>query len=106
MAILLLETQRPEPALDLAAQARESLAKSLGVDHWRTAWAGVLEGAALAALKRFPEAEPLLRESYDMLHKSAGPSVAQIDMAARYLGQLQTASRPSGPIGASPPIGE
>ena len=41
-------------------------------EHWRTAIAISAEGAALAGLKKYDEAEPLLIRSYDVLSADKG----------------------------------
>ncbi len=92
MAVLLLDTGSAGEALELASSARSTLEKALGPDHWRTAWARVLEGAALTALERFAAAEPALLEGYRTLRTAAGARPTQTAAASRYLADLYLAS--------------
>ena len=91
MAVLLLATDRAAEALDLAKAAGDTLAAALGPEHWRTAWAHALEGAALTKLERFAEAEPLLLEAHSALEQDTGARGAQVDSTAGYLSDLYTA---------------
>ena len=91
MAVLLLETDRADGALEMAVAASETLAATFGDDHWRTAWARCLEGASLAALGRFADAEPLLLQAYELLSTGTGARVSQVASASRYLVDLYTA---------------
>jgi tetratricopeptide (TPR) repeat protein len=96
MAVLLLETGRADGALMIAASAKDILVASYGEDHWRTAWAQSLEGAALAALERFDEAEPLLLRGYEVLSTNAGARKSQVSAALKYIVDLYTSwNRPS-----------
>jgi len=91
MAILLLRTMRAEAALEMARAAQESLAKTYGPDHWRTAWALSTQGASLMQLSHYAEAEPLLLESYDVLSRNTGARPVHVETARRYLAELYTA---------------
>ena len=91
MVVLLLATDRAGEALELVRSASTSLTAALGVDHWRTAWAHALEGAALTALARFAEAEPLLLDAFAALRNDSGARATQIDSTAQYLVDLYTA---------------
>ena len=81
MAVLLLETGRPEKALELAETAIEILDQAYGGEHWRTAWARSLQGAALAQLERYVEAEPITVASYEALRDNAGARPVHINTA-------------------------
>ena len=70
--MLLRASDRPEAALQMAADANEVLTQTYGEEHWRTAWARSRQGAALADLFRFAEAEPLLVDAYETLRSSGG----------------------------------
>jgi tetratricopeptide (TPR) repeat protein len=59
-ANLRLAEGRPEEALQLAEESRRILAAGLPADHWLLAAAASVEGAALARLGRYADAEPLL----------------------------------------------
>ncbi len=59
-----------EPNLSLGL---EILRSALGEEHWRTAEAKSLLGAAFAGLGRDAEAEPLLRSGHDALAAQRGP---------------------------------
>ena len=63
LASLLVETGRYEEALKVARTQKPS-AQGVEPEHWRTASATATEGAALAGLRQFDEAEKLLLASY------------------------------------------
>jgi tetratricopeptide (TPR) repeat protein len=95
LAGVLIETQRYDEALTLAADARAVYVKSLGDAHWRTASAASAEGAARAGLKQFQQAEPLLVDSHAILHGGAGALIYYRKSADRWLGRLyQSTGRP------------
>ena len=91
LAVLELKTGRPEEALARAAAAREALAAAYGPEHWRTAWAQALQGAALAALGRFAEAEPLLVSAHEVLSQGTGARDTQVQSSTQYLVELYEA---------------
>ena len=62
--------------------------KSLGPSHWRTATATTAEGAALAGLKQYQQAEQLLLEGNGVLHAGAGALPYYVKSADRWLAQL------------------
>ena len=72
IAVLLLATDRPEAALQMATAANGVLTQAYGEEHWRTAWAPPRQGAAPAGLSRFADAEPLLVNAYETLRSTAG----------------------------------
>jgi tetratricopeptide (TPR) repeat protein len=91
MAVLLLETDRPEAALEMATTANDSLIQSYGEEHWRTNWAQSLRGAALSTLKRFDEAEPLLVNSYESLKNNSGARPVLVRTELEIVATLYTA---------------
>jgi Flp pilus assembly protein TadD len=91
VALLRLQTGHAAEALEAATAAGTTLDAAYGRDHWRSAWAHVLEGAALAALGRLSEAEPQLRSAYDVLSHSSGARPSQLTRARQCLGDLYAA---------------
>ncbi len=91
IAVLMLETDRAEVALEMAAAAGESLTTAYGADHWRTGWALALEGASLTALGRFADAEPPLIQAHKTLSSSSGARESQVASCLQYLVNLYTA---------------
>jgi len=67
MARVYLLTGQPELAAEAAAEARETLARTLSPAHWRTAWAGAVEGAARLEQGDTEQAEVLLLDSYNVI---------------------------------------
>jgi tetratricopeptide (TPR) repeat protein len=67
MADLFVATDRFKEALELTRIAKASMLESLPEDHWLVAYALSAEGAALAALGAYDEAEPLLLASFGPL---------------------------------------
>ena len=62
-ANLLIATERIEEGLALTQLAKSDLLEILAEDHWLIAYASSAEGAALAQLGSYPEAESLLLAS-------------------------------------------
>ena len=71
LASALIEQQKFEEAYALAERARVMFSAALPEGHWRTAVAASTEGAALAGLLRYTEAEQLLLDSYTVLTSDA-----------------------------------
>ena len=95
LAGALIETHRYDEARALAADAKTIYLKALGAKHWRTASAANAEGAALAGLKQFEQAEPLLVQSNAMLHADTGALNYYVKSSDRWLaGLYQTTGRP------------
>ena len=95
LASVLVETQDYDEARSLAADARGLYLKSLGASHWRTACATNTEGAALAGLEQYTQAEALLLESHVVLHGDTSTLYACLKIADRWLVRLyQTTGRP------------
>jgi hypothetical protein len=85
---LLIETRRYDEALTLATEAKAICVKALAPDHWRTASAEAAEGAALAGLKQFDEAEKLLLASNEVLSKSKQAAHVYVVNSSRWLANL------------------
>jgi hypothetical protein len=66
-------------------------ADALPDGHWRTAVAANTEGAALAGLRRFAEAEGLLVESYTVLSNDASAIPMFVNQASERLVSLYEA---------------
>ena len=60
-------------------------------DHWRTASAEAAEGAALAGLRQFDEAEQLLLASNEVLHKDKAAVHIYVTNSSRWLAKLYQA---------------
>jgi tetratricopeptide (TPR) repeat protein len=95
LACVFVETGRYAEARSLAGDAKAVYAKALGPDHWRTATAGNAEGGALVGLKQFEQAEPLLLQSHDVLHRDTGAPSYYAKSSDRWLARLyQLTGRP------------
>ena len=84
------EGEYPE-ALELAQNARGIFTAALSADHWRTAIAESIEGAALTGLGRYSEAERRLTHGCGILSKNSG-SVYRT-LALHYLDNLHQQER-------------
>ena len=91
LASCLVAQGRFDEAYEHAGAAKQMLVSALGDNHWRTALAASAEGAALAGLERYAEAEPLLVESYTVLSNDAGAMQALVDTAGDRLVSLYEA---------------
>ncbi|MFZ9051545.1 MAG: tetratricopeptide repeat protein [Woeseiaceae bacterium] len=88
-ANLLIATDRQREALALAQQARSSLLQVFPEDHWLVAFASSAEGAALANLGLYAEAESLLLSSLEPLQLALVPLAYKhhrIRLASLYAG--------------------
>jgi tetratricopeptide (TPR) repeat protein len=85
---LLIDTGHYAEALKLATDAKAIWLKALAPGHWRTASAEAAEGAALAGLRRFDEAEPLLLKGYDVLHSDKAAVHIYVTNSSRWLAKL------------------
>ena len=92
MAILRNAEGRYAEALDAARAAKEMYVTALSSDHWRTAVAESAEGAALTGLGRYPEAEPRLLHSNEILARGGSP-LSYRRVAAHYLETLHAQQR-------------
>jgi tetratricopeptide (TPR) repeat protein len=81
---------RYDEAAAAAAAARASLAASLSPDNWRTAWAGVIEGAALSRKKEFAAAERLLVDGYEIMKADPGTAASSLEQTGAFLAELYT----------------
>jgi serine/threonine-protein kinase len=91
LANVLNRRERYDEALALAQQANASYAKTMGADSWRIVANGRNVGSALTGLKRYPEAEKVLLESYRMLADKRGPTHVTTRSAAARLATLYEA---------------
>ena len=80
-ANLLLARRRFAEARQIAAQARGILEANLPKDHWQVAMAMNAEGAALAGLRQYENAESLLLSSLPKLHGSPIPGLEKTGRA-------------------------
>lgn len=91
LAVLYLETQRAAEALEMATAADGILSSAYGENHWRTAWARTLRGAALSRQGQFEEAEPLVVASYQVLRSDSGARQAYVQDALEHVIELYEA---------------
>ena len=91
-ALRVAEGKYPE-ALELAQNARGIFTAALSADHWRTAIAESIEGAALTGLARYPEAETRLTHGYGILSKNSGAELVYRSLAQHYLDTLHRRER-------------
>ena len=93
LARLYLETGRIEKARTFSHDAGEMFISTLSADHWRVAWAASVEGASLARLGEYEEAEKLLLDSKARLENgpASGSRKVYIDITAGYLADLYQA---------------
>ena len=80
-------------ALQMAQQATEIYIKALSADHWRTAIAQSAEGAALAGLGRYQEADHDLSHAQEILSKNSGAPAIFRSITQRSLDELHHAER-------------
>lgn len=76
-ANLRLAQGRYEEARTLAVAARAILERDMPDDSWQVGAAKAVEGAALSRLRRYVEAEPLLKSSIPALGDSTIPGLQQ-----------------------------
>jgi tetratricopeptide (TPR) repeat protein len=91
LACLLVENGRYEEALKQATDAKGIWLKALTKDNWRAASADAVQGAALAGLRRYDEAEKLLLTSYKVLHEERGVLKIYATSSGRWLAGLYQA---------------
>jgi len=84
----LVAQERFDEAYEYAGAARRMLVSALPDGHWRTALAASAEGAALAGLQRYAEAEALLVESYTVLSNDPKAMKALVNKAGERLVSL------------------
>jgi tetratricopeptide (TPR) repeat protein len=88
LAHLYIETDRFGEALTLAADAKAICKDVYSDQHWRTASAATAEGAALAGLRRYEEAEAILVQSFTVLKNDASATSFYVANATRWLADL------------------
>jgi hypothetical protein len=88
LAVLRVAESKYPEALELAQNARSIFTASLSADHWRTAIAESIEGAALTGLGRYPEAETRLTHGCGILSKNSGAGAVYRSLAQHYLDTL------------------
>jgi tetratricopeptide (TPR) repeat protein len=88
LANILVATNRYAEARDLAAQARAICIKAFPEDHWRTMIAASAEGAALAGLGQYAEAEKLLLRSHAILSTDEAALPVFVTETTRQLARL------------------
>ena len=69
-------------------QCSSSIERTGGATHWRTAIPASAEGAALAGLGRYAEAEKVLAPAYKILTTDIGASKTYAALAQRYMDDL------------------
>jgi tetratricopeptide (TPR) repeat protein len=79
LARVLLRREKWADALQAAEELHELRQEREVPGHWRIAVARSLVGAALLGLQRYDEAEPLLRESYELLNDNPRVSPADVE---------------------------
>jgi tetratricopeptide (TPR) repeat protein len=91
LASCLVAQERFDEAYELAGSARKMLLSALPDGHWRTALAASAEGAALAGLQRYAEAEKLLLDSYTVLSNDTRAMQTLVETAGERLVSLYEA---------------
>ncbi len=110
LAVLRVAEGKYPEALELAQSARGIFTAALSADHWRTAIAESIEGAALTGLGRYAEAEARLTHGCGVLSKNSGAEWVYRSLAQQYLDTLRrreryvkgSASPPAAAIAAAP----
>ncbi|HEY1725293.1 MAG TPA: toll/interleukin-1 receptor domain-containing protein [Steroidobacteraceae bacterium] len=88
LALLQVARGQNSEALASAREAVAIFSTKLSPNHWKTAVGECAEGAALANLKQYAEADPLLTHSLGILSKDADAPAAYRSLAEHYLAQL------------------
>jgi len=96
LAVLRVAENKYPEALELSQKAKDIFTASLSPDHWRTAIAESIEGAALTGLGRYPEAETRLTHGCGILGKNSGAGAVYRRLAQHYLDTLHRRERRSG----------
>jgi tetratricopeptide (TPR) repeat protein len=89
VAILQLAKHDYDGALQSARGAVAIFSPAFSATHWKTALGESLEGAALAGLGRYQEAEPLLERAIAILGKDGGAPTEYHRLAQQYLEKLR-----------------
>jgi len=95
LATLRVHQHRYAEALDPAQRADDTYTRAMSPNHWRTAAAMSVEGAALTGLGRYREAEPLLTHANEVLSKDHGAPLQFLALNQRYLEALHRRMAPS-----------
>jgi tetratricopeptide (TPR) repeat protein len=88
VAILQVATEKYIDALASARAAREMFTSALSASNWKTAVAQSVNGAALAGVHMYPEAEKELLQAYTLLNQDAAALPSYRMLARRYLAKL------------------
>ncbi len=96
LAMLQIAEGKFPEALEMARSAKVIYTAALSADHWRTALAESVEGAALTGLGRYPEAEARLTHGYVILSKEGGSPLVYRTLAQRYMDTLHRRERRAG----------
>jgi tetratricopeptide (TPR) repeat protein len=102
LAVLRVAEGKYPEALELAQSARGIFTAALSAEHWRTAIAESIEGAALTGLGRYDEAEVRLTHGCGVLSKNSGAEWVYRSLAQQYLDTLHRRERYVNGL-ASPP---
>jgi tetratricopeptide (TPR) repeat protein len=96
VAILQVAQHKYQEALVSARTASEIYTAALSATNWKTAIAESINGAALAGIGQYPEAEQHLVQSYTVLSNDAGAPAMYRKLARSYLeGLYRSWGRPS-----------
>jgi hypothetical protein len=88
LAILQVATHKYADALVSARTATEIFTKALSATNWKTALADSVNGAALAGMGEYPDAEKRLLRSYKILGDDAGVVPMYRTLVRTYLQDL------------------
>ena len=91
LARLYLETGHFAEAEETSRDARLRLTETLSAEHWRTAWAGSIEGASLTQLGEFDNAEPLLLQSHKIIAAGTAARAVHVTSTVQFLADLYQA---------------
>ncbi len=91
VAILQVATGKYVDALLSARAAKEMFTSALSASNWKTAIAQSVNGAALAGVRMYPEAERELLQAYTLLNQDAAALPTYRTLARRYLAELYMA---------------
>ena len=91
VAILQVATAKYMDALLSARSAKEMFTSALSASNWKTAIAQSVNGAALAGVHMYPEAEKELLSAYTLLNQDGAALPTYRMLARRYLADLYRA---------------
>jgi tetratricopeptide (TPR) repeat protein len=101
LAVLRVAEGNYPQALELAQSAKGIFTAALSADHWRTAIAESIEGAALTGLGRYGEAEARLTHGCNVLSKNSGAEWVYRNLAQQYLDTLHRREKGGPPAKAA-----